>query len=261
MGYLGATLTQVFTRARRANVSLWDVTVAQMENKATEWAWRHASEARGGFGGFWKSQLIELSPASGEDGWLSLARGSLGQVSHERGGRWKSQNRKNMYLSPYVEEPINSKVIKSFVPDLRSRKCFSCFEIPMFYVYILWTFYVRFTHSRIMGMEHFVCLNLLIRFWFVPIPFGDMVKFQFLAQFLWIAFSTQSCLVLYFICSNLLYLLITWFIVSSLSTQNQHLQLFCVLSIFTFDWWRFMVTFHLWRFFFLLLLEEFQFLS
>ena len=57
----------------------------------------------------------------------------LWQVPHVLGGgRWKSQNRKNVYLSPYVEEPLNSKVIKSFVPELRSRKCFSCFEIPMF---------------------------------------------------------------------------------------------------------------------------------
>ena len=116
-------------------VPLRDVTIAQMGNGATECGWRHAPEARGGFGGFWKSHLVELSPASGEDGWLSLARGGLGQVSHEGGGRWKSQNRKNMYLSPYVEEPLNSKVIKIFVPELRSRKCFSCFEIPMFYLY------------------------------------------------------------------------------------------------------------------------------
>ena len=62
------------------------------------------------------------------------------------GGRWKALNRKNVYLSPYVEEPLNSKVIKSFVPELRSRKCFSCFENPMFYVYMLWTFYVHFTY-------------------------------------------------------------------------------------------------------------------
>ena len=53
------------------------------------------------------------------------------------GGRWKSQNRKNVYLSPYVEEPLNSKVIKSFVPEVRSRKCFSYFGIPMFYVFML----------------------------------------------------------------------------------------------------------------------------
>ena len=36
-----------------------------------------------------------------------------GKVSMER---W--------YLSPYVKKPLNSKVIKSFVPELRSRKCF-----------------------------------------------------------------------------------------------------------------------------------------
>ena len=36
MGYLGATLTQVFTRVRRANVSLRDFTVVQMGNGATQ---------------------------------------------------------------------------------------------------------------------------------------------------------------------------------------------------------------------------------
>ena len=36
-----------------------------------------------------------------------------------------------MSLSPYVKKPLNSKVIKSFVPELRSRKCFLCFGIPM----------------------------------------------------------------------------------------------------------------------------------
>ena len=85
------------------------------------------------FGRFWKSQLVELSPASEEHGWLSLARGGLGQVSHElRGGvRLKKQNRKIVPLSPYVEKPLNSEVIKSFVPELRSR-VFRGFEIPMF---------------------------------------------------------------------------------------------------------------------------------
>ena len=42
-----------------------------------------------------------------------------------------------MYLSPYVEEHLNSKVIKSFVSELRSHKFFSCFEIlcSMLYIY------------------------------------------------------------------------------------------------------------------------------
>ena len=96
---------------------------------------------------------------SEEDGWFSLARRSQasGLVSgvHIVWGRWKSQHRKNVYLSPYVEKPLNSKVIKSFVPEQKSRKCFSCFGIPMFYVFMLWTFYVRFTYSCI-GMLHYV---------------------------------------------------------------------------------------------------------
>ena len=74
--------------------------------------------------------------------------------AHEMGGgRLKSQNKKNVYLSPYVEEPLNSKVIKSFVPELRSRKCFSCFEIPMFYVY-LYEHSMPISHIRIIGMVH-----------------------------------------------------------------------------------------------------------
>ena len=40
-------------------------------------------------------------------------------------------------LSPYVEKPFNSKVIKSFVPELRSRKYFSCFGIPMLYMSVM----------------------------------------------------------------------------------------------------------------------------
>ena len=114
----------------------------------------------GGFWEIWKSQLVELSPASEEDGWLSLARWGLVAGAHViwSGGRWKSQHRKNVYLPPYVEKPLNSKVIKSFVPELRSRKCFSCFGIPLFYVYMLRTFYVRFPYSC-MGMVHYVVIE------------------------------------------------------------------------------------------------------
>ena len=148
MGYLGATLTQVFTCAGGADVSLRDVTRAQMGNRAKECDWRHAPEARGGFWEFWR-KLVELRTRHRTR--RVDFRGSLrpaefaryGRCTRWGRGRWKSQNRKNVYLSPYVEEPLNSKVIKSFVPELRSRKCFSCFKIPMFYVYMFWTFYVR----------------------------------------------------------------------------------------------------------------------
>ena len=80
-------------------------------------------------------------------GNFHLLAEALGRCRMRWGGcGWKSQNRKNVYLPPYVEGPLNSKVIKSFVPELRSCKCFSCFEIPMFYVYMLWTFYVHFAY-------------------------------------------------------------------------------------------------------------------
>ena len=44
------------------------------------------------------------------------------------GGRWKSQDRKFVPLSPYDREPLNSKIIKSFVPYLRSRYVFFEFQ-------------------------------------------------------------------------------------------------------------------------------------
>ena len=141
-----------------ADVSLRDVTIAQMGNRAREHEWCHAPEVRRGFWEFWRKS-VELRTGH----WTRRVdfRSSLRQDEFAcygcrtrwGGGRWKSQNRKNVYLSPYVEEPLNSKVIKSFVPELRSRKGFLCFKIPMFYVYMLWTFYVHFPYSC-MGMVH-----------------------------------------------------------------------------------------------------------
>ena len=103
------------------------------------------------FGGFEKNQLSWELDTGREGSTFGARRGqtnlrATGAARDGGGDRWKSQNRKNVYLSSYVEEHLNSKVIKSFVPELRSRKCFSCFGIPMFYVYMLWTFYVRFTY-------------------------------------------------------------------------------------------------------------------
>ena len=86
---------------------------------------------------------------SEEEGWLSRARsGLVAGATHVWGGRWKSQHRKIVPLSSYVEKPLNSKVIKSFVPEQRSRKCF-CVSgfLCSIYICALWTFYVRFTYS------------------------------------------------------------------------------------------------------------------
>ena len=170
MGYLGATLTQVFTRAGGADVSIRDVTIAQIRNGARDCGWRRAPEARGGICEFWKSQLVEF--CLGRRRLAFVCSPKPGQWPCGRrytccGGRWKSQNRKNVYLAPYVEEPLNSKVIKSFVPELRTRKCFSCFEIPMFYVYIyiymniLCTFHVSVSWVWCIISTYYYCLTLL----------------------------------------------------------------------------------------------------
>ena len=108
------------------------------------------------FGRFWKSQLVEMRPASGEDSWFSLAHVDLCGRCHTcwaGWGRWKSENRKIVPLSLYVEKPLNLKVIKSFVPEQRSRYVF--FEFRDSYVLSLWTFYVRFTHSHMMAMVQY----------------------------------------------------------------------------------------------------------
>ena len=77
-------------------------------------------------GDFEESQCWDF--ASEEDGWLSLARSGLVSGVHVLGG-WQ------------MEKP--------------SRKCFSYFGIPMFYViYARYEHYMYVSHIRIMGMLH-----------------------------------------------------------------------------------------------------------
>ena len=52
----------------------------------------------------------------------------------------------------------------------------------------------------------------------------------------WIILPTQSYIVLYSFCANLLHSLIMWLVVSSLSPHNLHLQFCCILSILTLIW-------------------------
>ena len=140
MGYLGSTWTQVFTRVRAERTShsemsqwsRWETGLAS----ANDVTHRKRAEDFGILKNSvsWVETCLgrrRLNFACAQRPWAGVARDGVG-------GRWKSQSRKNVYLSPYVDEPLNSKVIKGFVPELRSRKCFLCFEIPMFYV--IWVF-------------------------------------------------------------------------------------------------------------------------
>ena len=158
MGYLGATLKQVFTRARCGCVTQrYHNSLDGKRSKGVRMTSRTGSMRR--ILGILKKSVrwVENETPNEKDRLSGLAearRICVLQAPHKMGGgEWKSQNRKNVYLSPYIEEPLNSKVIKSFVPEQRSRKCFSCFEIPMVYVYMFWTFYVRFAYPY-MAMVH-----------------------------------------------------------------------------------------------------------
>ena len=109
----------------------------------------HRKRARRILGDFEKSRLSWVLPRKKTVDFRLLAE-ALWRVR-----TWwaadRRVSRERLCLSSCVEKPFNSKVIKSFVPELRSRKCFSCFGILMFcvlYIYIyIWTLYVRFTYS------------------------------------------------------------------------------------------------------------------
>ena len=59
---------------------------------------------------------------------------------------------------------------------------------------------------------------------------------NFLHIFQWITLPTQSCLILYSFCANLLHSLIMWSIVSSLSPHNLYLLFYWVLFILALIW-------------------------
>ena len=89
--------------------------------------------------GFEKSQWVEFLPRRR----MVDFRGSPRPCSECRTwwwwwwGRWKNQHRKIVNHSPYVEKPLNSKVIKSFLPELRSRQVSFVFrDSYVIYIYI-----------------------------------------------------------------------------------------------------------------------------
>ena len=97
-----------------------------------------------GIWGIWEKSVSWVF-ASEEDGWLSELAEALRRVPHVVGG----QHRKIVYLSPDVKKPFNSKVIKIFVPELRGRKCFLCFEIPICYLYMSYEHSMYILHIHI----------------------------------------------------------------------------------------------------------------
>ena len=118
--------------------------------------WKRAED----FGRFWKSQSWDETCFGGRrlvfrlltETFVAGARRFFGWGTDE-----KARIERLYPLSPYVEKPLNSKVIKSFVHEQRSRQVFFLFRDS--YVLSLWTFDVRFIHSHIMAMvqTHYWC--------------------------------------------------------------------------------------------------------
>ena len=140
-------------RACGKDVSFRDVKIKIPDRKFDQEMWMTlcTGSARGGIGGFWKTweSIVENVTPNGKGRLSGLAEARrifALRAPHVMGGGLDGKviiERLCISL-PYVET-FNSKVIKGFVPELKSRYVFS--GIPMFYVYMLWTFRVRFNIS------------------------------------------------------------------------------------------------------------------
>ena len=131
------------SRARGADVSFKDVTIKIPDrgyNQGCEW--RQALEASAEI---WEKS-VSWVPAGEEEGWLSglvVARRIRALVGL-RADDVKAVSIEGLCLFlPYVEKPFNSKLIKSFIHELRSRQVFFVFR-DSYVIYVrswtLWTF-------------------------------------------------------------------------------------------------------------------------
>ena len=112
------------------------------------WEWRHGPEACAeDFGDLRKVNELSFSVRRRRltFGACRDQTSCLYGVPHVVWGRWKSQHKKIVYLSPYVEKPFNSKVIKCFVPELRRRKVFRVSGF-LCYLYMSYGHYKRFAY-------------------------------------------------------------------------------------------------------------------
>ena len=106
------------------------------------------------FGRFWKRSVSRVESRHWTrrvDFWGSQRPDEFARYG--RHTRWGADGKaiiEGMCISPYVEEPLNSKVIKTFVPEQISRKCFSGFEIlcSMLYIY---EHYMSISHIAVSG--------------------------------------------------------------------------------------------------------------
>ena len=149
------------SRARRADVSSRDVTIKIPDRGCDQGCeWHHPPEA---WAEIWEKSVSWVSwvPAWEEEDWLSWPDKFVRYRRHAliglRADDVKAVSIEGLCLSlPYVEKPLNSKVIKSFVPELRSRKCF-CISGFLCYLYI-WVMNILCTfHTSISWLYIWLC--------------------------------------------------------------------------------------------------------
>ena len=113
------------------------------------WMTSCTGSVRGGFGGIWEKSVSWVLPREKTVDFRLLAE-AWRQVSHVLGvGADGKISIERWYLSPYVKNPFNSKVIKSFVPELRNR----VFPVSGFLcsMYICYEHSMYVSHIRISG--------------------------------------------------------------------------------------------------------------
>ena len=137
----------MFTRACGVDMSFRDVTIETPDRKCDRGMWM-TSCTRSVCGGFWGFEKKSEWSSSIQRRRLTFGAHQGLTVGAARGGG--EADRKvvieRLCLSlPHDEKPFNSKVIKSFVPELRSRKVF---RASWFLCYL----YMSYKHS--MSISH-----------------------------------------------------------------------------------------------------------
>ena len=136
---------------RGADVSLRDVTIAQMGNGARECELRHAPEARGGFREFWKKS-VELSWELDTEREGSTFGACRGQTKLRATGAARDGGaiiEKIVHLSCLCRnhQLKGNKRFRTWTKkSLRVFRVLGLLCSMYIYIYILRTFYVRFTY-------------------------------------------------------------------------------------------------------------------
>ena len=148
-------------RACEEDVSFTDVKMKIPNRRLTRGCeWHHAPDAHaGGLGDFEKVGLLSLAVRRRRVPF-ACSQWPCGGCPRDGAGADGKVSIARLCVSFYVEKPFNSKVIKSFVPELRSRKCFSCFGIPVLCIYVIVGYHLTFQHNELFHLPYMAVTDI-----------------------------------------------------------------------------------------------------